>query len=182
FFNGFTMEFKGDPWQIVEFQHVNPGKGPAFVRPRLKNLKNGKVIDNTFPSGHAITEIRIERRQYQFLYKDDMGYTFMNNETFDQVLLQEALIDAPEYLMEGQNVEIVFYADNDEPLLCELPPHVTLEVTYTEPGVRGDTATNVTKPATLASGATIRVPIFVETGTKIRVDTKTKTYLDRVKD
>lgn len=181
FRNGFCMEIKGALWTIVEFQHVKPGKGPAFVRTKLKNLQTGKTVDNTFPAGHKVTEIRIERRNYQFLYKDDMGYNFMNMQTYEQVSLQEALINAPQFLLDGQMVEIMFHAEKELPLSCDLPAFVVQEVTYTEPGVRGDTATNVTKPATVESGATVNVPLFINQGDKIKIDTRTGAYGERVK-
>ncbi len=181
FKNGFTMELKDGLWQIIEFLHVKPGKGPAFVRTKIKNLKSGKIVDKTFPSGHKVQQVRIERRQYQFLYKDDMGYNFMNNETYDQVSLQEALIDAPKFLLEGATVDVLFHAEKEQALTVELPQHMVMEVTYTEPGVRGDTATNVTKPATVESGATVNVPIFINQGDKIRIDTRSGSYMERYK-
>ncbi len=181
FKNGFCMELKDGLWQIIQFQHVKPGKGPAFVRTKLRNLKSGKIVDNTFPAGHKVTQIRLERRVYQFLYKDDMGYNFMNNETYEQISLQEALINAPQFLMDGQDVEILFHADKEEALTCEIPQHIVLEITHTEPGVRGDTATNVTKPATVASGATLNVPIFINIGDHIKIDTANNKYMERVR-
>jgi elongation factor P len=179
--NGLCIEFNGDLFSVVEFQHVKPGKGGAFVRTKLKNLKTGKVISNTFNSGAKINIQRVERRPYQFLYKDDNGYHFMNNQTFEQIQLMKELIDAPDLLKESQNVEIVFHADNESVLNCELPSHVELEVTYTEPGLRGDTATATLKPATVETGATIQVPLFINIGEKIKVDTRTYTYYERVK-
>lgn len=178
---GLCLERNNDLWQITYFQHVKPGKGGAFVRTKLKSLTTGKVVDHTFLAGHKIKQIRIERRAYQYLYKDDMGYHFMNMETYDQVSLQETLINAPQFLKDGDMVEILFHAEKEQPLLCELPQFVVLEVKYTEPGVRGDTATNVTKPAELETGATINVPIFVTTGQKIKVDTQNNAYVERVK-
>ncbi len=181
--NGLCIEYNNDLYMIVEFQHVKPGKGPAFVRTKLKNIKTGKVVDNTFSAGHKINIQRVERRAYQFLYKDDMGYNFMHTETFEQLGIVEEMIDAPELLKEGQEVEIVYHADIDTPLSCELPPFVILEVTYTEPGVRGNTASSTAlKQATLETEATINVPLFIEQGEKIKVDTRTKTYSERVKE
>ena len=181
--NGLCIEFNNDLFTIVEFQHVKPGKGPAFVRTKLKNVKTGKVIDNTFPSGHKINEQRIERRPYQYLYNDDLGFNFMHNETFEQISIEKEIINSPEFLIEGQTVEIVFHADTETPLFCELPTHVALEVTYTEPGLKGDTASSTAlKPATVETNATVNVPLFVNTGDKIKVDTRTKTYVERVKD
>ena len=179
--NGLCIEFNGDLFSIVEFQHVKPGKGGAFVRTKLKNLKTGKVIPNTFNSGARIEVVRVERRPYQFLFKDDSGYHFMNTQTFDQTFLAEELINAPGFLKEGQEVEIVIHADTETPLTCELPPFVELEVTYSEPGLRGDTATNTLKPAIVETGASVNVPIFISTGERIRIDTRTGTYYERVK-
>ena len=160
---------------------MKPGKGGAFVRTKLKNLSSGKVIENTFTAGVKITTARIERRPHQFLYKDDLGYNFMDNNTFEQVSLEEKLIDSPDLMKEGQNVEILYHAETETPLSCELPPFVELVVTYTEPGVKGDTATNASKSATLETGATIQVPLFLEQDVKIKVDTRTHTYVERVK-
>jgi elongation factor P len=168
-------------YMIVDFQHVKPGKGPAFVRTKLKNLKTGRVIPNTFTSGVKIDVARVERRPHQFLYKDDNGYNFMHNETFEQVSIEEVLINAPQFLKEGQAVEIVFHADTETPLSCELPAFVELEVTYSEPGVRGDTATNTMKPAKVETGASINIPLFINVGDKIRVDTRVGAYHERVR-
>jgi elongation factor P len=179
--NGLTIEFNGKPYQVVYFQHVKPGKGAAFVRTKLKSLENGRVIENTFNAGVKIDTIRIERRPYQFLYKDDMGYNFMHLETFEQIPMPEALIDGVEFLKEGQEVEIVFHAETETPLTCELPPFIIAEVTYTEPGLKGDTSTNALKPATIETGTNIMVPLFIEIGEKIKVDTRTKEYVERAK-
>jgi elongation factor P len=181
FRNGLCIEFNGDLYMIVDFQHVKPGKGPAFVRTKLKNLKTGRVIPNTFTSGVKIDVARVERRPHQFLYKDDNGYNFMHNETFEQVSIEEVLINAPQFLKEGQAVEIVFHADTETPLSCELPAFVELEVTYSEPGVRGDTATNTMKPAKVETGASINIPLFINVGDKIRVDTRVGAYHERVR-
>lgn len=181
FRNGLCIEFNGDLYMIVEFQHVKPGKGPAFVRTKLKNLKTGRVIPNTFTSGVKIDVARVERRPYQFLYKDENGYNFMHNETFEQVSIEEVIINAPQFLKEGQGVEIVFHADTETPLSCELPAFVELEVTYSEPGVKGDTATNALKPAKVETGANINIPLFVNVGDKIKVDTRTGGYHERVR-
>jgi elongation factor P len=181
FRTGLCIEFKNDLYKIVDFQHVKPGKGAAYVRTKLKNLKTGKVIDNTFDAGEKIDVARIERRPYQFLYKDDNGYNFMHTETFEQISLEEELVEGHQFLKEGHSVEITFHADNENVLSCELPSFVELEVVYTEPGLRGDTATNTLKPATVDTGAIVRVPLFVETGTRIKVDTRTGDYVERVK-
>lgn len=179
--NGLCIEMNGDLFSIVEFLHVKPGKGGAFVRTKLRNMRTGKVIPHTFNSGVKLDVQRVERRPYQFLYKDDMGYNFMNSENFEQVPIPEETINAPDLLKEGQDVEIVFHADTETPLSCELPPFVILEIVYSEPGVKGDTATNTLKPATMETGAIVNVPLFIETGEKIKVDTRTKTYSERVK-
>ncbi|OIP03572.1 MAG: elongation factor P [Bacteroidetes bacterium CG2_30_32_10] len=181
FRNGLCIEFNKDLYMIVEFQHVKPGKGPAFVRTKLKNLKTGRVIPNTFTSGVKIDVARVERRPYQFLYKDENGYNFMHTETFEQVSIEEAIINAPQFLKEGQGVEIVFHADTETPLSCELPAFVELEVTYSEPGVKGDTATNALKPAKVETGANINIPLFVNVGDKIKVDTRVGGYHERVR-
>ncbi len=181
FRNGLCLEINNELFTIVEFQHVKPGKGGAFVRTKLKNLKTGKVLANTFNAGVKVNVARVERRPYQFLYKDDMGYHFMHSDTFEQVSIEEHIINAPELLKEGQEVDIVYHADTETPLSCDLPAFVELEVTYTEPGVKGDTATNTLKAATVETGATVNVPLFIETGEKIKVDTRSKEYSERVK-
>ncbi len=180
--NGLCLEFNGDLYVITEFQHVKPGKGAAFVRTKMKNLRTGKVLSNTFPSGSKINIQRVERRPYQYLYKDESGYHFMHVNTFEQVSIPEEIINAPQFLKEAQEVEIVFHADTESPLNCELPPFVDLLITYTEPGVKGDTATNTLKPATVETGAQVNIPLFVSEGEKIRVDTRTGDYSERVKD
>jgi elongation factor P len=181
FKNGLCIEFNNDLYTIVEFQHVKPGKGPAFVRTKLKNLRTGRVIDNTFTSGHKITTARIERRPHQFLYKDDMGMNFMDSNSFEQINLEPGLITNPQLLKDGQEVEVIYHAETETPLSCELPAQVELMVTYTEPGLKGDTATNATKPATLETGAEIKVPLFIEQDTLIKVDTRNGSYVERVK-
>lgn len=181
FKNGICIEFNGELYTLVEFQHVKPGKGAAFVRTKLRNLKTGKVIPNTFSAGVKIDIARVERRPYQFLYKDEDGYNFMHNETFEQIHIDEDIINAPQFLKEGQGVEIMFHAETETPLSCELPPFVELTVTYTEPGLRGDTATNTLKPATVDTGAIVNVPLFICEGERIKVDTRTGDYSERVK-
>lgn len=181
FRNGLCFEFNGKLVTIVSFQHVKPGKGPAFVRTKLKNIETGKVLENTFTSGVKINPVRIERRAYQYLYKDDLGYNFMNNETFEQVSIEEKLIDAAELMKEGQEVEIIYHADKEMPLMVEMPPFVEMEISYTEPGVKADTATNTLKPATIETGATVMVPLFINQGDLIKIDTRTKSYAERVK-
>lgn len=179
--NGLVIEYNNDLFSIVEFQHVKPGKGPAFIRTKLKNLKTGRVIPNTFDSGVRINVARVERRKYQYLYKDDSAYHFMNTESFEQTFIPAEMINAPAFLKEGQEVEILFHADTETPLTCELPTYVVLKVTYTEPGMKGNTATNSTKNGTVETGATVRIPLFIESGELIRVDTRTGDYSERVK-
>jgi elongation factor P len=181
FKNGLVIEYNNDLYTIVQFQHVKPGKGPAFVRTKLKNLKSGRVIDNTFSSGVKINVARVERRPYQYLYKDDMGYYFMHLETYEQIHINEDLIENHEFIKEGQGVEIVVHADTETVLSVDLPPFVVMEVIYSEPGLKGDTATNTLKPAKIETGATVMVPLFVNTGDKIRIDIRDKSYVERVK-
>ncbi|MDW3209165.1 MAG: elongation factor P [Reichenbachiella sp.] len=181
FKNGMCIEYNHGLYFIVEFQHVKPGKGPAFVRTKLKNVKTGKVIDNTFTSGHKVNTARIERRNYQFLYKDDLGYNFMDNDTYEQINIEEELIDAPQFLKDGENVDVIFHAEEEMILGCELPNHVIMEITYTEPGLKGDTATNASKPATTETGASIQVPLFIDQGDVVKVESKTGNYVERVK-
>lgn len=180
--NGLCINFNHDIYKIVEFLHVKPGKGPAFVRTKLKSLTNGKVIDNTFPAGHKIDDVRVERRTYQFLYKDGDDFHFMNNETYEQIMLDGKMIENGDLLKDGENVEILFHAEEERPLTIDLPQYVILEVTYTEPGERGNTATNVTKPATVETGAEVKVPIFINQGDKIKIDSSTRSYQERIKE
>lgn len=180
--NGLYLEFNDDIFTVVQFQHVKPGKGGAFVRTKLKSLTTGKVIENTFSAGHKINVTRVERRPYQFLFSDESGFTFMHNETFEQVLIQPAMIENPDLMKEGQEVEVLFHADSETVLSVELPPFVALEVTYTEPGVKGDTSSGTAlKPATLETGASVMVPLFINTGEKIKIDTRDRSYSERIK-
>lgn len=179
--NGLCMNYNHDVYKVVEFLHVKPGKGPAFVRTKLKSLTTGKVIDNTFPSGHKIDTVRVERRKYQFLYPDDMGFNFMDNETYEQVNIAKEMIDNSDLMKEGSEVDILFHAEKNEPLTIDLPQYIVLEVQYTEPGVKGNTATNVTKPATVETGAVVKVPIFINEGDKIKIDSASRAYVERIK-
>jgi elongation factor P len=181
FRNGMVIEFNDDLYTIVQFQHVKPGKGPAFVRTKLRSIKTGRVIDNTFSSGTKVNMARVERRPYQYLYKDDMGYYFMHTETYEQIHVAEEMIENSEFLKEGANVEVVVHADTETVLSVDLPQFVIMEVTYTEPGLRGDTATNTLKPAKIETGGTIMVPLFINAGDKIKIDTRNRTYLERAK-
>ncbi|MCS6991346.1 MAG: elongation factor P [Chitinophagales bacterium] len=179
---GVALKFRNDVYLVLDFQHVKPGKGGAFVRTRLKSLTTGKIIDQTFNSGEEIDLVTVQRRKYQFLYSDEAGYHFMDQNTFEQVTLDADMVDGKEFLKEGQEVEIVFDAETDRALSCELPLHVVLKVTYAEPAVKGDTANNPMKKATLETGAEILVPMFVESGIYVKVDTRTGEYVERVKD
>ncbi len=179
---GICFEYNNDIFKVVDFQHVKPGKGAAFVYVKMKSVTRGNVLENNFPSGHNITLVRVERRPSQYLYTDDMGLNFMNTETYDQLAIPESMIENADLMLEGMMVDIIFDARDDKPLMAELPPTINLIVTYTEPGVKGDTATNSLKPATVESGATVKVPLFVNTGDKVRVNSETREYMDRVKD
>jgi len=181
FRNGMVIEYNNDLFTITQFQHVKPGKGPAFVRTKLKSVTSGKVIENTFPSGSKVKEARVERRPYQYLYKDELGFVFMHTQSFEQITVTENQIDNFDLLKEGQEVEIVVHADTENILSVELPQFVTMQITYTEPGVKGDTATNTLKPATIETGSTVMVPLFINAGEKIKIDTRDKSYVERVK-
>jgi len=181
FRNGLVIEYNNDLYTIIQFQHVKPGKGPAFVRTKLKNIKTGRVLDNTFSSGVKVNIARVERRPYQYLYKDDIGYYFMHRDTYEQIHVEEHVIDYPEFLMENHNVEVVVHADTENVLSVELPQFVVMEIVYSEPGLRGDTATNTLKQAKLENGSTIMVPLFVNTGDRIKIDIRERTYVERAK-
>ena len=181
FKNGLCIEYNHDLFQIIEFQHVKPGKGPAFVRTKLKSLTTGKVLDNTFTSGVKVTTARIETRPHQYLYKDDFGFHFMNTSDFEQICLQAEIINAPQFLTDGQEVNIIYHEEKELVLSCELPSFVELEITYTEPGLKGDTATNAFKKATVETGAEISVPLFIDNNERVKVDTRTSSYVERVK-
>lgn len=179
--NGLCIKHNDKLVQIIEFQHVKPGKGPAFVRTKMRQIESGKVLDFTFSAGHKIEPVRIENRDYQYLYEEGDSFVFMNCETFEQVYIIKAMVEKPQFLQEGMMVDILFHAEEELPLVVELPMHIISEVTYTEPGVKGDTATNSMKPATIATGAEIRVPLFIDNGEVIKIDTRTGVYVERVK-
>ncbi len=182
FRNGMCIMFKDDIYTIVQFLHVKPGKGPAFVRTKLKNVKTGRLIENTFSSGVKVDEVRVERRQYQYLYKDDMGFNFMNTETFEQISIPENMIENNDLMKEGQLVEIQFHAETETPLTAEMPSFVELQITQTIEGEKGNTASSTAlKPATLETGAEIMVPMFINEGEVIKVDTRDRSYSERVK-
>lgn len=180
--NGLCIEFNGEPFQIVEFLHVKPGKGPAFVRTKLRNLNTGRILDNTFPSGQKLKDIRIENRTYQYLYNDGTAYHLMNMDSYEQITMPKEMINAPEFLKDGMELNVLFHADEDRPLSCELPATVVLEVTYSEPAVKGNTSTNATKSAMVETGAEVKVPLFIETGEKIVVNTADGSYKERAKE
>ena len=180
--NGLCIKFNHDIYKIVEFLHVKPGKGPAFVRTKLKSLTNGKVLDNTFSAGHKIDVVRVETHTFQFLYAEGTDFHFMNNESFEQITLDKKVLDNPGLLKEGTNVMIQINAETDAPLSVDMPASIVLEVTYAEPGVKGNTATNATKPATVETGASVNVPLFINEGDKIKIDTATGNYMERVKE
>ncbi|MDA0930103.1 MAG: elongation factor P [Bacteroidetes bacterium] len=181
FRNGLCLEMNNDLMIILEFQRFQTGRGASNVRTKLKSLNTGKIIDHTFTGGEKIETARIETRSHQFLYRDESGMFVMNNETFDQFYIQPELVENNDLLKDGDSLNIVFHAEKELVLYGELPDFVELEVTYTEPGIKGDTATNTLKPATLETGAEIRVPLFVNQGDRIKVDTRKRAYNERVK-
>ncbi|MFD0991782.1 elongation factor P [Tenacibaculum geojense] len=179
---GLCIRYNHDIFKIIEFLHVKPGKGPAFVRTKLKSVTSGKVIDNTFSAGHKIEDVRVETRSYQYLYPEGDMYHFMNTEDYNQITLMKDSLDSPDLLKEGEVVTVIFNAEDNSPLSVEMPSHVILEVTHTEPGVKGNTATNATKPATVETGARINVPLFINEGDKIKIDTEKGAYTERIKE
>ncbi len=179
--NGLCIKYNNDIYKIIEFLHVKPGKGPAFVRTKLKSLTNGKVLDNTFSAGHKLDDVRVETHTFQFLYAEGNDFHFMNNETFEQISLNKDILDAPDLLKEGTNVMVQINAETEAPLSVDMPASVVLEVVYAEPGVKGNTATNATKPAKVETGASVNVPLFINEGDKIKIDTATGSYMERVK-
>ena len=181
FRNGLCFNYNGDPWKIVSFLHVKPGKGPAFVRTKIRNLNTGRLLENTFTSGVKIDVIRIENRKYQFLYANGNDYHLMNNDDYEQIIMQKDSIDNVQFLKEGDNVEVLFHADKGIPLSSQVPSHVFLEISFTEPGVKGNTATNTFKPAKTETGADIQVPLFINEGDRIKIDTEKGSYIERVK-
>jgi elongation factor P len=179
--NGSVLNLDGQLWNVVEFQHVKPGKGGAFVRTKLKNVLSGKVVDKTFNAGTKIDFATVDRRDFQYLYRDGDGFVFMDTTDYDQVTIPAGTVgDAANYMLENQNVQVALH--NGEALYVELPTSVVLEVTYTEPGLQGDRSSAGTKPATLETGHEIQVPLFLEQGTKVKVDTRDGSYLGRVTD
>ncbi|HHS12436.1 MAG TPA: elongation factor P [bacterium] len=180
FRNGLVIRLDGDLWTMVEFQHVKPGKGGAFVRTRLKNIKTQRVLDRTFRSGEKVDDVRLEKKSVQYLYRGEGEFVFMDMNSYEQISVGEAVVkESAKFLKEGIEADILFEGHN--PLGVELPIFVELEITRTEPGFKGDTATGGSKPATLETGAVIQVPLFLEEGEKVKVDTRTGTYVERVK-
>ena len=180
FRNGFTMSWNNGIWTIIEFQHVKPGKGGAFVRTKLKNVANGKVVDNTFRAGEKVDQVRVERRAHQFLYEDDLGMHFMNTDTYEQVNLPVDAIEGKQFIKEGATIDIIVHAETDQALTTEIPSTVELLVTQCDPGLKGDTATGATKPAEVESGATVYVPLFINEGDLIKVNTDKGDYVTRI--
>lgn len=178
---GMCIEMNNDLLVILDFQRFQTGRGGSNVRTKLKSLNTGKTFEHTFTGGEKIEIARVERRPHQFLYKDESGYVFMNTNTFDQVTIPEDMVENADLMKEGEQVHVLYHADKEIPLNVELPQFVEMVVIYTEPGLAGDTAKNTLKPATLETGAEIRVPLFINQGEKIRVDTKNRAYYERVK-
>jgi elongation factor P len=179
--NGLVLNIDGQLWTVIEFQHVKPGKGPAFVRSKLKNVLTGKVVERTFNAGVKVETANVDKREMNYLYNDGSGYVFMDNENYEQMSLSNEVVgEAKDYLLENQGAIVAVYEGN--PIYVELPASVVLEITFTEPGLQGDRSSGGTKPATVETGLQIQVPLFVEQNTKVRVDTRTGEYLGRVTD
>ena len=179
--NGLVLNIDNQLWSVVEFQHVKPGKGPAFVRTKLKNVLSGKVVDKTFNAGVKVETATVDKRDMQYLYKDGDDFVFMDSNTYDQMTIPAATVgDAAHFMLENQQAIVAVHEGS--PLYVELPTSVVLEITYTEPGLQGDRSTGGTKPATVETGYEIAVPLFLETGTRVKIDTRTGDYLGRVND
>jgi elongation factor P len=179
--NGLVLNIDGQLWTVIEFQHVKPGKGPAFVRSKLKNVLTGKVVERTFNAGVKVETASVDKREMNYLYNDGSGFVFMDNQNYEQMTLSlEVVGDAKDYLLENQGAVVAVYEGN--PIYVELPASVVLEITYTEPGLQGDRSSGGTKPATVETGLQIQVPLFIEQNVKVRVDTRTGEYLGRVTD
>ena len=179
--NGMFIRYNGELCQIIEWQHRTPGNLRAFYQARMRRVKDGKLAENRFRSGEEVIIVRVETHELQFLYEEGDSFICMNNETFEQVNISGKMIEKPLFLQEGMTVNILFHAEEEMPLVVDLPMYIISEVTYTEPGVKGDTATNSMKPATIATGAEVRVPLFIDNGEVIKVDTRTGVYVERVK-
>ena len=179
--NGLCIKYNHDIYKIIEFLHVKPGKGPAFVRTKLKSLTSGKVVDNTFSAGHKIDVVRVETNKFQYLYNDSTTYHFMNTDDYNQISIEEKFLDNPQLMKEGEIVTVITNSETSLPLSVEMPPSVILEVVSTEPGVKGNTATNATKQAKVETGYTINVPLFINEGDSIKVDVEKGIYTERIK-
>jgi elongation factor P len=179
---GLCIKYNNDIYKIIEFLHVKPGKGPAFVRTKLKSVTSGKVIDNTFSAGHKIDDVRVETHKFQYLYKEGETYHFMNTEDYTQIQLEESALDNSDLMKEGEVVTVVINSEDNMPLSVDMPASVILEIKSTEPGVKGNTATNATKPAIVETGARVNVPLFINEGDKIRIDTEKGQYQERIKE
>ena len=180
--SGLIIKVDGNLYSVIEFGQNKTARAAAKVWAKLKGVDNNRTIELTWNSGEVIYPVRVEKKPYQFLYKDDSGYNFMDNETFEQIVVQEAMIDAPKFLKDGQEVSVAINGETDLPMSVELPDKLVLRVTYSEPGAKGDTATRTLKPATVETGATINVPLFVNEGDLIRITAKTGEYVERVKE
>lgn len=178
---GMILKLDGSLYSVVEFGQNKTARAGAKIWAKLKGVDNGRSIEHTWNSGDNVFPVRVERKSYQFLYKDDSGYTFMDNETFEQITLAESMVDAPQFLKDGQEVSVLMNTETELPMSVELPDKIVVMVTYSEPGLRGDTATRTLKPATVETGATVNVPLFVNEGELIRINTKTGEYVERVK-
>jgi elongation factor P len=179
---GLIIKLDGSLYTVVEFGENKTARAAAKVWAKLKGLDNSRSIEKTWNSGDTIYPVRVERKTFQFLYKDDTGYNFMDNETFEQIALAETMVDAPQFLKDGAEVSVLVNTETELPMSVELPDKIVLKVTYSEPGVKGDTATRTLKPATVETGATVNVPLFVNEGELIRINTKTGEYVERVKE
>ena len=179
---GLCIKYSNDIFKIIEFLHVKPGKGPAFVRTKIKSVTTGKVIDKTFSAGHKIEDIRVETQKYQYLYNEGDQFHFMNTDDYNQISIDKNILETPDLLKEGELVSISINTEDGMPLSADMPASVILEVTHTEPGVKGNTATNATKPATMETGASVNVPLFINEGDKIKVDTEKGHYIERIKE
>ncbi len=179
---GMIIKLDGSLYSVIEFGENKTARAAAKVWAKLKGVDNNRSIEKTWNSGDNLYPVRVERKDYQYLYKDDTGYSFMDNETFEQVTVQESLVDAPQFLKEGQQVSVLINTETELPMSVELPDKIVVLVTYSEPGMKGDTATRTLKPATVEPGATVMVPLFVNEGERIRINTKTGEYVERVKD
>lgn len=179
--NGSVLKFNGENCQVIEFTHIKPGKGPAYLQVKMRNLNTGKIYENRFNSGSTIELVRVERKPFQYLYKDGNSLIFMNNETYDQIPISPDLLGQEvQFLKENEECQIAF--EGDQPLSVDIPKHVNLKIIQTDPGFKGDTATNVMKPATVETGAQVQVPLFINEGDTIRIESSSGSYIERIKD